>query len=220
MQHLRSMNVLIVDDYETNRNLLRAMLRVDGFAPFEAADGVEALEVLRKEPIDVIISEILMPRMGGYRLCFEVRSSQQWKHVPFIVYTNPHLSFADEKIAIELGANKFVCKPASIAILMDVIREVTDISYRVPTQLLKAAEEVTVLKEHKQRLIDHLEQRNLNLQTNTELLSATQEQLQLQATAIKNAANSIVITDAKGTILWVNRAFTNITGYYAAEIGR
>jgi two-component system, cell cycle sensor histidine kinase and response regulator CckA len=211
------MNVLIVGDYDTNRNLLRAMLRVDGFTPFEAADGIEALEILRTEPINVVVSEMLMPRMGGYRLCFEIRSNQQWKDIPLIVYTNPHLSLCDERIAIELGANKFVRKSASIAVLMDVIREVTDGGYRVPAQHLKAGEEVRVLNEHKQRLIDELEQRNLSLQTNTELLSATQEQLQLHSTALENAANAILVTDPKGTILWVNPAFTNVTGYSSAE---
>ena len=80
------MNILIVDDYAINRRLLRAMLEAEGLSVFEAADGVAALAVLEREKIDAVISDILMPGMDGYRLCFELRQSQEFCGIPFIVW--------------------------------------------------------------------------------------------------------------------------------------
>ena len=69
------MNILIVDDIAANRKLLRVQFEAEGFAVVEAADGIEALEVLAGEPFDAVLSDILMPRMDGYRLCHEVRKN-------------------------------------------------------------------------------------------------------------------------------------------------
>ncbi len=57
-----AVNILIVDDYATNRKLLGAQLEAEGHTTLEAADGVEALAVLEHAPVDAIIADILMPR--------------------------------------------------------------------------------------------------------------------------------------------------------------
>ena len=81
------MNILIVDDHPINRQLLGAQLAAKGDKPFEAADGVEALTLPEREKIDAVISDILMPRMDGYRLCYELRRRERLKLLPFIIYT-------------------------------------------------------------------------------------------------------------------------------------
>src|SRR6266704_4543718 len=106
------MNILIVDDYAINRRLLRAMLEAEGFTVLDAADGVEALAVLGQEKIDAVISDILMPRMDGYRLCVEVRQREEICGIPFIVYTSTYTSPSDEKAALDLGADSFLKKPS------------------------------------------------------------------------------------------------------------
>ena len=55
------MNLLIVDDNSTNRKLLRVTLEAEGHTTLEAADGVEALQILARETVDAVISDILMP---------------------------------------------------------------------------------------------------------------------------------------------------------------
>ena len=60
------MNLLIVDDHPTNE--------AEGHAVFEAHDGVDALALLERQRVDVVISDILMPRLDGYRLCHEIRT--------------------------------------------------------------------------------------------------------------------------------------------------
>src|ERR1700753_315111 len=71
------MNILIVDDVEMNRKLLNALLDAEGMKVFSARDGVEALNILEREKIEAVISDILMPRMDGYRLCVEIRKSEK-----------------------------------------------------------------------------------------------------------------------------------------------
>ena len=60
------------------------MLETEGHKVLSANDGLEALELLEREKIGAVISDILMPRMDGYRLCLEVRKSEKFKALPFI----------------------------------------------------------------------------------------------------------------------------------------
>src|SRR4051794_1676676 len=107
------MNILVVDDRPVNLKLLRFILESEGHAVCEAADGIEALAILDREPVDVIISDILMPRMDGYRLCYEVRKNQRLESLPFIFYTATYTSPGDEKLCVDLGGNKYLRKPAT-----------------------------------------------------------------------------------------------------------
>src|SRR5882762_8400168 len=109
------MNILIADDNATNLKLLRALLEAEGHEVLLAADGVEALERLEAEKVDAIISDILMPRMDGYRLCLEVRKREKFKQLPFLFYTSTYTSHSDEKAAFDLGADKFLKKPSPAA---------------------------------------------------------------------------------------------------------
>src|SRR5436190_15295857 len=103
--HLRTakprkpMTVLIVDDNGTNLKLLRAVLERQGHCVLTANDGLEALAVLERQPIDAIISDILMPNMDGYRFCYEVRTSSRFCSLPFIVYTSSYTTPRDEKLS-------------------------------------------------------------------------------------------------------------------------
>src|ERR1044071_499764 len=112
------MNLLIVDDHRINRKLLRAQLEAENISVIEATDGIDALETLAREPVDAIISDILMPRMDGYRLCHEVRRDPRWSTLPFIMYTATYISPADQKVALDLGADRFIPKPASANIIV------------------------------------------------------------------------------------------------------
>src|SRR5688500_14575911 len=107
------MNILIVDDNPTNLKLLRAQLEAEGHAVAQAHDGVEALELLDRHGIDGIISDILMPRMDGYRLCYEVRKHFRYGSVPFIFYTSTYNSPGDESLALSFGGDRYIRKPAS-----------------------------------------------------------------------------------------------------------
>ena len=196
------MNILIVDDLGANRKLLRAQMESEGHAVWEAADGVDALEHLRRDPLDVVISDILMPRMDGYRLCHEIRKNADLKNLPVIIFTATYTSPADEKLALDVGADKYLNKPASVEVLSAALREVVAKAHGAPRPA--ALPEVDVLQEYSRRLVTKLEQKNL--------------ELLIQTTALEHAADAVIITDLGGVVLWANAAFTVLTGYSQAEI--
>src|ERR1700760_4276096 len=117
------MNILLVDDDATNRKLLSAILEAEGHSILESGDGVEALAVLEHQKVDIIISDILMPRMDGYRFCYEVRASECFRHLPFIFYTSSYTSPNDEKLGLEIGADKFLIKPAPASKILQTLWE-------------------------------------------------------------------------------------------------
>src|ERR1043166_8180490 len=210
------MKILIADDNPTNLKLLRAILEGAGHRVCMATDGAEALLLLKRNKPDAIISDILMPRMDGYRFCLEVRKRPASKRTPFIFYTSTYTSPSDEKTALRMGADKFLKKPASSEELLAALQTaVAKAPRRVAT---RSKPELDLMKEYNARLVTKLEKKNADLQGQTESLRLNQTQLRLQATALEKAANAMIVTDATGKALWVNPAFSRLTGYASSEI--
>ena len=205
---MKPMNLLIVDDQPTDLKLLRAELEAEGHVVFEAHDGVDALALLERQRVDVVISDILMPRMDGYRLCYEIRKHARLHDLPIIIYTSTYTSPSDEKLALDVGADKYLKKPASFETLFAALHEVTVMPHAAPQP--KALQEGEVLKEYSERLVSKLEEKNTELH-------AQAEALRLPNAALTAAANAILIANRDGTIVWVNPAFTTMTGYTFAE---
>jgi CheY-like chemotaxis protein len=163
-EHTEFMKVLIVDDTNINRVVLRVAFEADGHTTLEAADGIEALEILAREKVDAVLSDILMPRMDGYRLCHEIRTNIGLSHLPIVIYTSTYTSPSDEKLARSLGADRFLKKPAPFESVLTALHEAIAMPHTAPRP--EAWQEVEVLKEYSDRLVAKLEE------TNTELAEA------------------------------------------------
>jgi signal transduction histidine kinase len=157
------MKVLIVDDNPTNRKLLRVNLEGEGIETFEAEDGIEALLKLETEKADAIISDILMPRMDGYRLCQEVRKCTRLAGTPFIFYTSTYTSLDDEKMAIDCGADRYIKKPAPLSAILMALLELTD-PHSVRPRPAELPEGLHVMREYTETLVRRLEERNGRLE--------------------------------------------------------
>ena len=116
--------VLIVDDKEENLYMLRALLQGNGCEVTEARHGADALERARQTPPELVISDLLMPVMDGYTLLRHWKADEQLKRIPFIVYTATYTEPKDERLALDLGADAFILKPAEPRVLMTRFREV------------------------------------------------------------------------------------------------
>ena len=81
------MKILVVDDMEDFLYMVEIILKENGYEVATAKDGLEALDKLKEEPIDVIISDILMPRMDGFQFCRECKKDPHLKEIPFIFYS-------------------------------------------------------------------------------------------------------------------------------------
>ncbi len=119
--------ILIVDDNKTNARFIEVLLkREDNYLISIVNDGAEALEILKENQFDLIITDIIMPKIDGYELCEKVKKDKQTKEIPIIVITA--LSDTEDKVkALEYGADEFISKPFSsfelIARVKSILRE-------------------------------------------------------------------------------------------------
>jgi two-component system, cell cycle sensor histidine kinase and response regulator CckA len=156
------MNLLIVDDHPTDMKLLHAQLESEGHAVFEAHDGVDALALLNRQRVDAVISDILMPRMDGYRLCYEIRKHARLHDLPIIIYSATYTSPDDETLALDMGADKYLKKPVPVETIITALLEVIAKPHAAPQP--KALQEVEVLKRYNERLVSKLKEKNTELQ--------------------------------------------------------
>jgi len=103
-------NILIVDDIETNIKLLEAKLLNEYYTVFKANSGKEALDILRKEKIDIVLLDVMMPEMDGFEVCKIIKADPETTHIPVVMVTA--LSDIDDRIkGLEAGADEFLTKP-------------------------------------------------------------------------------------------------------------
>src|SRR6185436_14884442 len=128
--------ILVVDDTEHILKLSRDIFEIAGFKVITAVDGEEALRILAENKIDLVVTDILMPNTDGYLLCYTIRTSERLKNIPVIIYSATYTSFSDEEMAMEMGADKFVRKPASMDELISAaqyfLSDSTEFVHKIP----------------------------------------------------------------------------------------
>ncbi|MBI3415841.1 MAG: response regulator [Verrucomicrobia bacterium] len=164
--------ILIVDDQPENLYRLRALLTGHACEVVEARHGAEALVTARESPPDLVISDLLMPVMDGYTLLRHWKADERLKQIPFVVYTATYTEPKDEQLALDLGADAFIVKPAEPEPFMARLQEVlakSNAGQITPTHQ-PVGEEKILLKEYSEVLIRKLEEKTLQLeQANREL---------------------------------------------------
>ncbi|MBV9890013.1 MAG: response regulator [Rhizobacter sp.] len=118
------MRALVVDDFVTMRRVVRSLLRETGFADadiVEASNGAAALERLRDEAFDVVVTDIEMPTLGGFELLSAIRRDARWRHLPVLMVTAE--ARKDEIVrCTHAGATAYLVKPFSRAVLAEKLR--------------------------------------------------------------------------------------------------
>lgn len=106
---LSKAKILLVDDHPEIRYYIRQILE-DDYVVFEAAHGLEALDVLNREEIDLIITDLMMPWMDGFELIEAINSNSQWKKIPLLV-VSARISGEDKEKVLFQGINDYLQKP-------------------------------------------------------------------------------------------------------------
>lgn len=117
-------HVLLVDDIKSMRSMIRGLLfKVGLHKVSDAADGFEALSVLKQEKIDLIVSDWNMPKMDGLELLKAVRADDKYKDIPFLMITaeNRKENVVD---AIQAGTSEFIAKPFTDGTLREKIDKI------------------------------------------------------------------------------------------------
>lgn len=117
----RERRVVLVDDDPVQRKLAAFRLTRLGFDVVPAGDGVEALAIALANPPDVIVSDVLMPRMDGFELCSRVRAEEKLASVPVVLLTNSYLEQADFELARRVGAEGYLVRTPDLQELTAVL---------------------------------------------------------------------------------------------------
>jgi two-component system, sensor histidine kinase and response regulator len=113
-------SVLVVDDEESNRMLLRDPLEAQGHTVAEATSGQQALDSMTRNLPDVVLLDLMMPLMDGFEVCRRIKENPKWAHVPVLLVTGA-TDRKERLMAMQVGANDFLTKPID---LTDVILRV------------------------------------------------------------------------------------------------
>ena len=217
------MKILVVDDNKDNIRLLEIMLKGSSYNVVSATDGIEALEKLRADGFDIIVSDILMPGMDGFQLCRECKEDEELKDIPFVFYTATYTDGKDEAFALSLGGDRFVRKPMEpdefIEMVQGLVRDAERDKITNKKPLLE--EEKEVFKPYSERLVTRLERKILTLAEEItkrkraeEALRESEKKYRLLA---ENVTDVIFVQDMNFNMTYVSPSVTPLSGYSVEE---
>jgi diguanylate cyclase (GGDEF)-like protein/PAS domain S-box-containing protein len=183
--------LLTVDDEAAIRDCIAAFFEDLGFLVSQAEDGLDALDLIRRNRPDIILTDLRMPRMDGLELIAAVMS--EFDNLPIIVISGTGV-LADAIDALRRGAWDYLTKP---------IQDLGELEIIVQRSLERA------------RLIND----NRRYQTNLEVMvSEKTAELRKLVTAVEQSANAVLITDTRGVIEYANPRYCATSGYSLPEI--
>jgi PAS domain S-box-containing protein len=182
--------ILVVDDDENLRKVIAFLLQKHGYEVLTAADAAEGLTLALTQLPSLVLSDIHMAGKSGFEFLKELRAHPETSAVPVIIMTGDLLE-NNARSSMEQGADDFLKKPFS------------------PETVLAAVQARLQRQEGISQVLVEQQQ--------AELINAG-EKLRLHTLALEAVANAIVITNRAGEILWVNPAFSKLTGYTFAEV--
>jgi PAS domain S-box-containing protein len=123
--------VLIAFERESEQSAVEQLLSGRGHQVQRSANGLAALDAARRDPPDVIVSDIVLPRMDGFALCRKWKQDERLQSIPFIFYTRRHDDPKYERFALELGAERFLARAVAPDALLAAVDE---LSARAPAR--------------------------------------------------------------------------------------
>jgi DNA-binding response OmpR family regulator len=121
--------VLVVDDEADLIRILQFGLQAIGYQVETASDGQEALKKARETKPDIILLDLMLPKLDGYKVCRLLKFDERYKNIPIIILS-ARTQEGDQLLAMEMGANRFVTKPYDFS---EVLSHIEALLKSVPT---------------------------------------------------------------------------------------
>ena len=113
--------ILIVDDEADLVSVLRIGLEIDGFEVLSASDGEEGLRRARDDGPDLVVLDLMLPKLDGYKVCRALKFDERYRALPIFILS-ARSGEQDRRLALDVGADAFVTKPYDMADLVARIR--------------------------------------------------------------------------------------------------
>lgn len=121
----RGKSVLVVDDYQAVRKTVKELVQNLGLLPIEAENGLKAQEILKEKPVDLVITDLVMPEMDGFELTEAIKNDPVLRKIPVVIIS----THADSKYifrALRLGADDYLTKPPTVEMINSVLTRIFD----------------------------------------------------------------------------------------------
>lgn len=138
-------NLLIVEDEKNMQEIIAEYMKKGGHTCITACDGIDALMVLKNNPVDLIILDVMMPHLDGFSVC---KMAREMGNMPIIMLTAKS-SEADKLKGYELGADDYMTKPFSPKVLLAKVNALLRRSSVVPTDTVNAGKIMAIPSSHK-----------------------------------------------------------------------
>ena len=214
-------SILVVDDHEDDRALLKQLFESKGYHVLTASNGEIAQEILFEQPVDLVFSDILMPVVDGVQLCRIMKASEQLMYIPIVLYSSIYTHDDDMSQAMSAGAEHYFVKPVEPEKLFSILPEIINRS----KQQVNKNKSVVPLASNKDelhrlystQLVNRLEQEVENLkreinkrkQLETDLI----EEKKLAETTLRSIIGAVITTDSDGNITSMNPVAETMTGW-------
>lgn len=174
--------ILVVDDVEHVRILIRKILESAGYEVIDFPDAIKADQFLAKESVDLIISDLMMPEMDGYAFCRKVKSDTRLQNIPFVFVTAAFTDEIDQELADKVGAQAYLTKPISSSELLNVIKQLLEKTSKTVDAIAEDSDDV-------ERMYSEVLSRKLNakvqeLEEERAALRKSEEHLRMVTNAI------------------------------------
>lgn len=210
--------VLIVDDNEENRYLLRQLIQGHGYEVEEARHGAEALVKARKTPPDLVVSDLLMPVMDGFALLRRWKADEALRKVPFVVYTATYTDPKDERLALDLGADAFIIKPAEPEMFAERLRALCPQGVYVgPSAHRPLLDDLAAVRAYNEALARKLEKKTAELVETAERLRQSERRLREMIDGL-GPLMFVGLMTPDGTLLEANRPELEAAGLQVSDV--
>jgi DNA-binding response OmpR family regulator len=135
-------SVLIVDDEEDTLKLLKMIVELSGYEAFITLNSMEAITMAQVEQPDVVLLDVMMPKLDGFQLCKMLRADPKTRDLP-VIFVTAYSSLDIEDRRIESGGDMVLPKPVGMDELVAAIESVQSIERTVPQEIQKAAADIT-----------------------------------------------------------------------------
>ncbi len=207
--------ILLVEDNQVSLELGKEILETAEYEVVAAHNGAEALKLLPCHNISVIITDILMPDIDGYSLCYQVRTNKEYNAIPIIIYSATYISQNDEELALEIGADKYIRKPASIELLLETIKDIIASPRKLEYKITGQHELSEITRIYNSQFIEKLESKNRELEEAKHKILESEQRFRA---IIENSFEAIVLRDHRGAVVYQSPGAEKITGYTTEEL--